>query len=279
MGKPFADEDGDVGSLALSPKDTMLAIVSGNVGWVNPVQLWNVTRATPRPSGKPFGSISLGIVDSVAFSPDGTKLAVIGAQFYSTGTIGGTYGPGQVQLWNIRTGKEMGSPFAGVNGGPYSVGFSPDGAMLVTIGADGAARLWKTATGQQIGNPIRSGTSTIESVAFSPDSTVLATGDYDGNIRLWDIAAGQQIGSPIGGGAGFVAQSIAFLRNGAVLAAGGGPIEQLWDVGYLQNPLTQLCSQVGGSFTPSEWTQYVPTGPPFKNGCPQPAPSNHMNTG
>ncbi len=267
MRKPFTDASW----LAFSPDGTMAATVSSDGGFGSPVQLWHFTRAGPQPFGHPLGSANGG-PGSVVFSPDGTKLAVIGEQDYSAGADGATIfvEAGPVQLWNTRTGKMIGSAFADVNGGAYQAAFSPDGTMLVTLGGDGAARLWNAVTRRQIGSPIN---GAAYSAAFSPDGKVLATGGIDSKARLWDIATRQQIGSPISSGTTPGPIPVAFLRNGTVLATEDGSTEQLWAVGYLVDPLSRLCSQAGGSFTPSEWAQYVPPGPAYQNGCLQPHPA------
>ena len=57
------------------------------------------------------------IVSSVAFSPDGKKLA--------SGCSGST-----VQLWNAETGISIGAPFEGRDLSVRSVAFSPDGKTL-----------------------------------------------------------------------------------------------------------------------------------------------------
>ena len=44
-------------------------------------------------------------------------------------------------------------------------------------------------------------------------------------------------------------------------------VVQLWGVRYLTNPVSFLCAWAGRSFTPAEWTQYLP-GPAYQKTCP-----------
>ena len=63
-----------------------------------------------------------GAVSSVAFSPDGKILAI--------GDRDGT-----VRLWDLATGRQLGSPLSSKDGPVGSVAFSPDGKTLA-VGVD-----------------------------------------------------------------------------------------------------------------------------------------------
>ncbi len=69
--------------------------------------------------------------------------------------------------------------------GMMAVDFSPDGQMLVAVGASGAVKLWKidgteitTLTGHE-GN--------VWGVAFSPDGKQIASAGDDRTVILWDV--------------------------------------------------------------------------------------------
>ena len=101
-------------------------------------------------------------VHSVAFSPDGKRLASTGLDR-------------TVKLWDIGADQEL-ATLKG-NGNRYaSVTFSPDGKMLASGSDDGAVRLWDVATGRELATLKGNAGRWIHSVAFSPDGKRLASG-------------------------------------------------------------------------------------------------------
>lgn len=91
---------------------------------------------------------------------------------------------GIVQLWNTKTGQQIGKLLTGHRGAVYAVAFNCNNTILATGGHDNTVRLWDTKTGQQIGEPLTGHTGRVSSVAFNAEGT-LASGSHDRTARLW----------------------------------------------------------------------------------------------
>jgi WD40 repeat protein len=118
---------------------------------------------------------------SVAFSPDGQSLAV-GYGLYSDSKIG------KVKIWDVATGKEMKSSFAGPKGGVNKLAFDPTGKRLAVAG-EGIVEVWELATTTKI-RDLKGHTKWVYSVVFSPDGKWLAAGGWDRTVKIWDADTG-----------------------------------------------------------------------------------------
>jgi WD40 repeat protein len=119
-------------------------------------------------------------VFSVAFSPDGKKMA--------------TGGPSrEVKVWDKDSGREL-MTLKGHSTPVSSVAFSPDGARLATGSYDGGVRLWDAGAWREL-VAINGHKDQTSSVAFSPDGKTLASGSWDGYVKLWDVATGRELKS------------------------------------------------------------------------------------
>ncbi len=181
--------------LAISPDGK--SVVSGSRD--RSVRLWNLETGEEIRRFEGAGTE----VFSVAFSPNGRLVA-------------GGYGPdpdagihGRIiddpdhcvaVLWDIESGNEV-QRFQGHSGCINSIGFSPDGTVLVTASGeahvgeplpdggskksrDNTVRLWDVATGRQLAE-IKHRTS-LKSASFSPDGEYLLTSEWH-LVHLWKV--------------------------------------------------------------------------------------------
>lgn len=151
-------------------------------------------------------------VMSVAFSPDGRRLASAGADK-------------SVIVWDVNTGRPL-HVLAGHTAMVATVVFSPDGRRLVSSSLDHTIRIWDPALGTVV--RVLSQPENVVPLAFSPDGRQLATacgfrvmegGCKDPSINLWDFATGE-LGTKLTGHKTGI-RALAFSPDGSRLASGG----------------------------------------------------------
>jgi WD40 repeat protein/uncharacterized caspase-like protein len=98
---------------------------------------------------------------------------------------------GQVQLWDVATGRELGA-IKGHGRGVSKVAFSRDGKLLASGGTDNTIKIWDVATRTEL-RTLTGHTSGIESIDFTPDGRLLASASDDGSTFLWDTKTGEHL--------------------------------------------------------------------------------------
>ncbi|HEY7358702.1 MAG TPA: TIR domain-containing protein [Ktedonobacterales bacterium] len=174
--------------------------------------------------------IHINDVNTVAWSPDGTRIAsgskdqtvqiwdattgehlrtyfrhtkeVRSVAWSPDGTrivssSGGYFASGsdRIQIWNAATGQHI-RTCNGQSGIIWVVAWSPDGTRIVSASSDNSVMMWYAA-----GNPlftIKEFTRPVASVAWSPDGKLIATGceaeaQYQGagKVQVWETKVGK----------------------------------------------------------------------------------------
>lgn len=240
-----------------SPDGRLLASGGGD----HTARIWNVSTGEEMCRFNHKSST----VRSVAFSPDGTRLAIVASYgrrgLYSSKVVAGNL-VGENLILDSRTGQEI-CKISGCEKGAAEIAFNPDGSELAICGVGNEVGIWDPWTGRYLRDltheysvhdiafganglladaradriariwDASGGISLAEyghpgkiyKVALSPHG-LLATSCADKNVRIWDITSGEEIFRITHPKRIF---AIAFSATGELLAVGGTDgIIQLW---------------------------------------------------
>lgn len=133
-------------------------------------------------------------VNSVCFSPDGTRIA------------SGSYNT--IRLWNAKSG----AVFKSLSGfdGTYNLSYSPDGTVIA-FSDNQTIKIIHAETGEEVMH-LNGHTNFVRSISFSPDGTSIAS-CCNQEFRLWDVQYGEQLARKIVK----AAQSVCYTMDGNVI--------------------------------------------------------------
>jgi WD40 repeat protein len=96
-------------------------------------------------------------------------------------------------LWELATGKLVGTPNETHDSLVWDIAFSPDQQFMVTASRDHTIGIWDMSSGR-LDTKLEGHTADVFSVSFLSDR-ILASAGADKSVRIWNIATGQQLKS------------------------------------------------------------------------------------
>ena len=180
-------------SVAFAVGGRELAAVGDATGGDGLVRVWDITtgRVARRLAGH------LGEVETVAWTPDGTRLVSGGDD-------------GTARVWDVVGGRTLG--LVRLPGEQVTqVAVSPDGTHFAVAGSSGSVRAW-TLPANPAGEGLSVEPRSVNAVAWSADGAHLLVGGEDGRAVTWDARDGRRVGGLVSAAAGVV--RTAFLPSG-----------------------------------------------------------------
>ncbi|WP_284616722.1 WD40 repeat domain-containing protein [Aquabacterium humicola] len=216
---------------------------------------------------------------SVAYSPDGDRIASIGSDnvlkvwdgrsgellaqsvqlpaqatrlaFSATGyRIAVGLQDGDLLLYDSRTAARIGRPLSGHSAAVSALAFHEE--RLASADSRGNVLIRTVRGPTQPSLPLAGHVGRVNALAFSPDGLMLASGGEDSTVRLWNSRSGESVGIPL---KGHVSLSLAFGKDGVIASAGRDRTVRLWPV--FPRWLGLLCSKVDPDLSAEEWSQLV----------------------
>ena len=146
---------------------------------------WGYWNGLAHQELKTFGGRSIP-VNSVSFSPDGTKLLMSGSD-------------GIALIFDSKTYQQLGELIGGApvknkdESGYFAATWSPDGKSILTCGSHKNATLWDAETLRKR-SELKGKATFLVPCAFAENGAVVAVACDDGYVRIWSTETGLELG-------------------------------------------------------------------------------------
>jgi WD40 repeat protein len=167
-----------VGAVAFSPDGRTLAQASPADGLV---WLWDTTNPALDAKLILIEAADGCTLESIAFHPDGTRLAVGGIDYLGTGARDGA-----VRVWDLATNLES----AQFNFGVYAIAIDPTGRYLAGAGVNDVVLIFDLET-NELAFELEGHQQKVNAVAFDSEGSFVVSGGDDGTLRAWDVLSGR----------------------------------------------------------------------------------------
>lgn len=227
-------------SMAFSGDGARLA----TVGVGDPIRVWDIASGIQTATLPSHSRMA----QSIAWSPDSTRLASVGStnesiqiQEATTGTIAATVenkyrGVRSItfssdskcitiseidpaaRVWTIDSASASAFAIEELSGLGYQTAFSPDGAHMATLSGGETIRIWNTTTLAATAEvPLTKRAHYPHTIALNSGGTRIVSADINGGIRSWNTISGVEIAEYDRPGNGSI-HSMAFSPDGAHIA-------------------------------------------------------------
>jgi len=234
--------DRRIKSAAVSPDGNLVAVGLEEDG---EILLWDLQSREE--VGPPRKDLRQGTVYSVAFSPDGKRLAAAGDNQYAL-----TWDLDKWKLAEEKPNKQVEEH----NGTVRVAEFSPDGTILATGSIDNTVLLSDALTGRPLGPLLTGHRGPVVALAFRADGKMLASGGEDKAIVLWDVETRKQFGPRLTKH-GDAVRAIKFSADGKKLISVSSPEDVItWDLD-LATLSERSRDRANRNLTEAEWQAYM----------------------
>jgi len=156
-------------TVATSTRDNLIASGSDD----KTVSLWRLSEHGDNPALRCVDKIKLrSCINSLSFSPDGNLL-------------GAALDSGWIELYDMNTGKNIGSIEGQTTSEVWTICFSPDGKQIISGALDRAVRIWDVQT-RHCNWALRGHDEWVNGVAVAPDGRHIVSAGGDKTVRVWD---------------------------------------------------------------------------------------------